>query len=97
MFDLSFAEIVLVVVVAAIFIGPKDLPVVIRAIARFARAARSLAKDIRKAFDELAEESGVKDIENEVRMIQGDDGKMYEAYDLGNSSSPSQGEDKGGG
>ena len=84
MLDFSFAEIALIVIVAVILIGPKDLPVVIRAVSKAMRAMRSLAGDIRKAFEEIGEESGLKDtaeeFRHEITMIRGDDGKMYEAY-----------------
>lgn len=82
MFDLSLAELALIIVVAVVFIGPKELPVVIKAIARGLRALRGLISDIRRAFDELAEESGLKDVEKDIRLIKGDDGRMYEAYDV---------------
>lgn len=83
--DLSLSEILLIVVVAVVFIGPKELPAVVRAAAKGMRALRGLTRDIRKAFDELAEESGVKDVTDsinaEMRMIKGDDGNFYESYD----------------
>jgi sec-independent protein translocase protein TatB len=86
MLDFSFAEIALIVIVAVIFIGPKDLPVVIRAISKALRAMRSLANEIRKAFEEIGDESGLKETAEEfksgVKMIRGDDGKMYESYQL---------------
>jgi sec-independent protein translocase protein TatB len=86
MFDLSLAEVLLIVVVAVIFIGPKELPVVIRAVAKAMHSMRSLAGEVRQAFDELSRESGIKDVtddlNNELRMIEGDDGKVYEAYDV---------------
>ncbi len=86
MFDLSLGEIILVVMVAAIFIGPKEMPVVIRGIAKLMKSVRALAGEIRGAFDDLAKESGVKDAADEinknVRLIQGDDGQMYESYDM---------------
>ena len=61
MFDLSFGEIVLVVLVAIVFIGPEDLPGILRAIARFMKQVRGMARELKGAFDELAEESGMKD------------------------------------
>ncbi|MFO0389975.1 MAG: twin-arginine translocase TatA/TatE family subunit [Alphaproteobacteria bacterium] len=86
MFDLSLGEILLVVVVAAVFIGPKEMPVVIRSIARLMKSVRALAAEVRGAFDELAKESGVKDaaedINKNIRLIEGDDGQMYESYDM---------------
>ena len=86
MFDLSLGEIMLVVVVAVIFIGPKELPVVVRSVANVMRSIRSLMGELRGAFDDLASESGLKDtareIKQEITMIEGDDGDMYESYDL---------------
>ena len=84
MFDFSFAELALIVIVAVVFIGPKELPTVVRAVAKGMRALRSLTKDIRGSFDELARESGLKEaseaLDHEMHLIRGDDGKMYEAY-----------------
>lgn len=86
MFDLSLAEILLIVVVAVIFIGPKELPVVIKAVAKGMRSMRALGHEIRQAFDDLSRESGLKDaaeeMNHEIRMIKGDDGKFYESYDV---------------
>ena len=85
MFDFSFAEIALVVVVAVLFIGPNELPVVIRTIAKAMRAIRSLGKELRGVLDEIARESGLEEMAkdvNEITMIKGDDGKMYEAYNM---------------
>jgi len=80
MFDLSLAELGLIVVVAVIFIGPEELPVVIRAISKGLRAIRGLTKELRAAFDDLSQESGLKDVAADMHMIKGDDGNMYESY-----------------
>ena len=82
MFDFSFAELALIAVVAVVFIGPKELPVVVKAVAKAMRSVRSFTAEFRKAFDGLAHESGLKDIEKDIRMIEGDDGKLHEAYDI---------------
>jgi sec-independent protein translocase protein TatB len=82
MFDLSFAELALIVIVAVIFIGPKDLPVVLRALSKAMRYMRHLGRELKQAFDDLSRESGIADIERDMRLIKGDDGKLYESYDL---------------
>ena len=86
MFDFSFAEIALIVIVCVVFIGPKDLPVVIKTVGKAMRGVRSLTKEIRAAFDDLSKESGLNDvadeIHNEIKMIKGDDGKFYESYEV---------------
>ena len=86
MFDLSLAEILLVVVVIVVFIQPKDLPVVVKAVANFIKTIRDFSHDIRKSFDDIAKEAGIDDVketlDTEMRLIKGDDGKMYESYQV---------------
>ena len=77
MFDFSFAELALIVIVAVVFIGPKELPAVLRAVAKAMRAIRKLGDEVRHTFDELAKETG---LEEGRRMIEGLDGKMYETF-----------------
>ncbi len=75
----------LVVVVAVVFIGPKELPAVLRTLAKAMRALKNVSHEIKKTFDDLAEESGIK---NEIKMIKGDDGKWYESYPLPEEQKP---------
>ncbi len=86
MFDISLAELLLVVTVAVLFIGPKELPVVMRALVKAVRWLKQIGRDISKMFDELAEETGAKEtidsFNAEIRLIKGDDGNMYESYDI---------------
>ena len=86
MLDFSFGELLLIVVVAVVCIGPKELPVVVRAIAKAFAHLRELTRELRAAFEDLARESGLKEtqaeIEREMKMITGDDGKRYPAYDV---------------
>lgn len=88
MLDFSFAELLLIVVVAVVFIQPRDMPVIIRAIAKAMHGIRNLSHEVKQAFDDVARETGLHDakktLDAELRMIQGDDGKMYEAYDIKN-------------
>jgi len=85
MLDFSFAEIALIVIVAVIFIGPNELPAVIKIVAKAMRGIKSLTKELRTVFDDLSREAGLHetadDITKEIRMIRGDDGNMYKAYD----------------
>ena len=78
MFDFSFAELALIVIVAVVFIGPKELPSVLRGVGKAMRAARSLAGEVRHTFDELTRETGINE---GIHMIKGLDGKMYETYE----------------
>jgi sec-independent protein translocase protein TatB len=97
MFDISLGEMAVIAVVGIIFIGPKEMPVVVRSVARGMKTVRDLAGEIRRAFDGLAEESGLseasRDIQREMKLIEGQDGKMHKAYDISDFLSP-QGEVK---
>lgn len=85
MFDLSLTELAVIAVVAVVFIGPKELPAVVKSVAKAMKGLRSVASEIGDAFNDMAKESGIKEaadeIDKEVRMIKGDDGKLYESYD----------------
>ncbi len=86
MFDFSFAELLLVIVVTVVFIQPKDFPVVIKAIAKAMKTLRGFTHDIKQIFDDISRESGITDVKEtldaEMRLIKGDDGKMYESYQV---------------
>jgi len=86
MLDFSFGELLLIVLVAVVCIGPKELPVVVRAIAKGLAHMRALSRELKAAFDDLARESGLKEtqdeIEREMKTITGDDGKSYPAYKI---------------
>lgn len=78
MLDFSFAELALIAIVAVIFIGPKELPAVLRGVGKAMRTVRSLGDEVRRTFDELTQETGINE---GIHMIKGLDGKMYETYE----------------
>ncbi|KXV22593.1 preprotein translocase subunit TatB, partial [Gluconobacter japonicus] len=53
MFDFSFSEIALFVVVAMIFIRPKDLPVAIRTLSNGIKAMRRMAGEFQSHIDDM--------------------------------------------
>ena len=55
MFNMGFAELTLVLLIAFIVVGPKDLPKVARAIARF-------VKYLKQLFQEFQEETGMDEV-----------------------------------
>lgn len=67
MFDLGFAELLVIGIVALIVVGPKDLPVLFRNVGRFMGKARGMAREFSRAMNEAADEAGVKDIQKTIR------------------------------
>ncbi|MEZ5690979.1 MAG: hypothetical protein R3D71_04860 [Rickettsiales bacterium] len=88
MFDLSISEILLVAIIGIVFIKAEDLPVVMKSVVSAIRKLRSFADEIRRTFSEISREAGIEDMEKEInadiKMIKGDDGKYYESYSIDN-------------
>jgi len=70
MFDIGWQELLVVAVVALIVVGPKDLPVAIRAITRWIARARELARDFQHGIDEVVREAELEDLKKQVTQIQ---------------------------
>ncbi len=79
MFDLSFGELLVIAIVGLIIIGPKDLPVVARYLRNIFRSIRETTASIRQQMDEALD---VEELRDATRMIEGDDGTLYESFDL---------------
>jgi sec-independent protein translocase protein TatB len=63
MFDLGFAELLVIGVVALIVVGPKDLPVLFRKVGIFMGKARGMAREFSRAMNDAANDSGIKDVQ----------------------------------
>lgn len=63
MFDVASSEFLLVMLVALVVIGPKDLPRVLSAVGKWVGKARSVAAQFRSGFDEMVRESELADLE----------------------------------
>ena len=61
MFDLGWMELLVIGVTALIVVGPKDLPVLFRKVGQFVGKARGMARDFKRAMDQAADETGLKD------------------------------------
>jgi len=59
MFNIGFAELLLVLVIAYVIVGPKDLPKVARWLGRMVRRARALIRELKNevGWDEMMSET----------------------------------------
>ena len=60
MFDIGWPELMLIMVVALVVIGPKDLPAAIRTVTTILRKVRGMAADFQSGLDDIAREAGVE-------------------------------------
>jgi sec-independent protein translocase protein TatB len=66
MFDLGWSEMAVILAVALVVIGPKDLPRVAREIGRWSAKARSMAREFQRSLDDMAREAELQDIKAEL-------------------------------
>lgn len=83
MFDLAWSEIALIGVVALIAIGPKDMPVAIRAVAQMVKKARRMASEFQTHVDEMVREANLHEVRDHINDIRSMDikGKILNAVD----------------
>ena len=63
MFNIGFAELLVILLIAFVVVGPKDLPKIARALGRF-------VKYVRKMIEEVKRESGLDEVENEFKTME---------------------------
>ncbi len=66
MFDLGWSEMAIIMLVALIVIGPRDLPRVARTVGRWSAKGRSLMREFQRSLDEMAREAELDDIKKEI-------------------------------
>ena len=63
MFNIGFAELILILLIAFVVVGPKDLPKVARALGRFVKYVRNMIEEVKR-------ESGLDQVENELKTLE---------------------------
>jgi sec-independent protein translocase protein TatB len=81
MFDLfSWSHILILLTVALVVVGPKDLPRLMNIAGRWAGKARNMANEFKKSFDDMARQSELDELRAEVEKLRTSD----PIADLGN-------------
>jgi sec-independent protein translocase protein TatB len=65
--DIGWMELLVIGVVALIVVGPKDLPVMFRRLGQFTGRIRAMARDFQRAMDEAADETGMTELNRDLR------------------------------
>jgi sec-independent protein translocase protein TatB len=66
MFDFSWSELLLIGIVALIFIGPKELPGVLRTLGQWMSKVRRMAGEFQNQFHDAMREAELADLKKEV-------------------------------
>jgi sec-independent protein translocase protein TatB len=70
MFDFAWSEIALIGVVALIAIGPKDMPVAIKAVTNAIKKARRMAAEFQTHVDEMVRDADLHEVRNSISEIR---------------------------
>lgn len=68
MLDFSWSELALVAVIAILVIGPKEMPVVMRALGRVVRRLQYVRYAFTQQFEEFMQDSDLDDIRKSVNF-----------------------------
>ena len=63
MFNIGFAELLLILLIAFVVVGPKDLPKIARALGRFVKYLRNMMEEVKR-------ESGLDEVEKELKTME---------------------------
>ncbi|VAW07630.1 Twin-arginine translocation protein TatB [hydrothermal vent metagenome] len=84
----GFSELILIAVVALIVVGPKDLPKLMRSAGQFVAKARRMAGEFTSAFDQMARESEMDELRQEIEALKKDNVFTKTKQELDESLAP---------
>ena len=70
MFDFAWTEIAVIGVVALIAIGPKDMPVAIKAVSQAMKKARRMASEFQVHVDEMVREADLHEVKEQFNDLR---------------------------
>jgi sec-independent protein translocase protein TatB len=95
MFDIAWSELFVIVIVALVVVGPKDLPKLMRTAGQWAGRARAMADQFKRSFDDMARQTELDELRNQVSQLRSEATKPmtdldYESFGINPSDFPSK-------
>lgn len=79
---IGFSEILVLGLAALIFIGPKDLPLLMRKLGQIIGKGRRMASEFQAAFDDIARQSELDELKKEIEALKRSNAMTQAAEDL---------------
>lgn len=67
---IGLPELLVLMVLALVVVGPKDLPLMVRRVGQFVGKIRGMARDFQRSFDELGREAELDELRKEVEALK---------------------------
>jgi len=68
--SIGFAEMLLLAVLALIFVGPKDLPAMMRTLGQWVGRLKSMTQEFKDAFDDMGRETELAELRKEIDELK---------------------------
>ena len=69
MFSFGWGEILLILVVVIIIVGPKDIPKFLRQIGNLSKSIKKISREFKSSLNQIAEETDLKDVKNSITEV----------------------------
>ena len=69
MFSFGWGEILLILIVVIIVVGPKDIPKFLRQIGNLSKSIKKISREFKSSLNQIAEETDLKDIKNSITEV----------------------------
>lgn len=69
MLDIGWSEMLLIIVVMIIVIGPKELPRALYTLGQWVGKVRAVARQFQDSIEQMAHESGIEDVRKEIEGV----------------------------
>ncbi|MEI9997193.1 MAG: Sec-independent protein translocase protein TatB [Rhizomicrobium sp.] len=66
----SWSHILVLLIVALVVVGPKDLPRLMRIVGQWTGKARAMADQFRRSFDDMARQSELDELRKEIESLR---------------------------
>lgn len=70
MFDLGWDELGLIIVLAVIILGPKELPTALRTLGRWTRRIRGMAREFQRHIDDVVREAELEEVRDGLKKAR---------------------------
>lgn len=70
MLDIGWTELAVIIVVALIVIGPKDLPMVLKTVGGWVRKARMLTREFQSSIDDMVREAELDEVRKQALELK---------------------------
>ena len=69
MFSFGWGEILLILLVVIIVVGPNDIPKFLRQIGNLSKSIKKISHEFKSSLNQIAEETDLKDVKNSITEV----------------------------